>query len=236
MLNSEDALNPTSISKFSNVPRAKIYEVLSKMIEKGIVMEVILENKKEYKAVQKDIVIEKLKIDFNEKINMFKSYIPKKETKNEEIWRLKTASTITSTMKQMILDAKSSILITLWKKDFYEFKNLLEEKERAGVNIRVHAIGHVETSIQNLQILSEPVGENSLEKWKLIIIDGNEIIFGGEDDNSTDSIRTNIKPLVNFFTEFFYHDIALTLIVEKYYSQFLKNDQKINDILTRLKY
>lgn len=236
LLASDEPMDPTSISKYSNVPRAKIYEVLSKMFEKGVAMEVISNKKKGYFAVPKDIVIKKLEAEFKKNIDLFKSDKSKILINKDDLWRFKTDDLILSTLKQMIVNANESILISLWKKDFYDLKPLLEEKEASGISVHVHIVGQAEANIKNLHILAEPSGENSLEIWRLLIVDNNDIIFGAFDNGCWDSIRTTINPFVKFFTEFYYHDVVLTKIVDKYYKDILKNDQEIDDLLTNLKY
>ncbi|MES5266841.1 helix-turn-helix domain-containing protein [Priestia megaterium] len=60
----EEALDTTTIVEYSGVPKAKIYEVLARMMEKEMVMDSISEKKKLYAALPLNLTIEKLTTEF----------------------------------------------------------------------------------------------------------------------------------------------------------------------------
>ncbi len=66
------ALDPTAIVKRSGVPRTKVYEVLNKLVEKGIVLEATVEKKRQYTALPMEAMIEKLKANFDANIEELK--------------------------------------------------------------------------------------------------------------------------------------------------------------------
>ena len=51
---------------------------------------------------------------------------------------------------------------------------------------------------------------NALERYLLLIVDDHrEILFAGVEQESWQAMKTMSQPFVKFFTEFFYHDVAL---------------------------
>jgi len=55
------------------------------------------------------------------------------------------------------------------------------------------------------------------------------------EEGAWQAILTKSKPLVKFFVEFFYHDVALTKITKKYEDTLMK-DEEIKSLLMRLRY
>lgn len=73
-------MDATMIVKYSGVPKAKIYEVISRMVEKGMVLESISEKKKLYTALPIPLVVEKLTAEFQADIQELERQKPKKRS------------------------------------------------------------------------------------------------------------------------------------------------------------
>jgi hypothetical protein len=58
-----------------------------------------------------------------------------------------------------------------------------------------------------------------LERFQLIIVDQQEIVFAGMENGKWQAMKTMSQPFVKFFIEFFYHDVVLEKITGKYYEQ-----------------
>ncbi len=78
LLANDGPLDASSIVTYSHVPKAKIYEVLNRLIDKGIVVNTLSGKKKLYSAVALQTVIQKLTADFENDINELKTYKIKK--------------------------------------------------------------------------------------------------------------------------------------------------------------
>ncbi|WP_416828791.1 TrmB family transcriptional regulator [Ectobacillus polymachus] len=233
----EEPLDATLIVKYSGVPKAKVYEVLSRMIEKGIVLNSVSEKKKLYTVLPLKLVINKLTKEFQANINHLKNNTFKKIVIDDRVWNLKDDSSIQLESKQLLLEAKHSIQISLWKEEFYHYLPLLMEKEQTGVKVEALIVGDLQekTGLSTLYTISPIEEHRSLEKYRLMIIDDNTILFVGADNNSWQAMITKSKPFVKFFSEFFYHDVALAKIASKYEEQ-LMNDKDIKPLLLRLRY
>lgn len=233
---SSEPLDATLVVKHSGVPKAKIYEVLSRMIEKGLVLDSVSEKKKLYSALPLNLVIEKLTNEFQANINQLKNNTYQNNVSDDRVWSLKVDSSIQLQCKQLVQEAKQSIQISVWKDDFQEFLPLLTEKEQAGVKVEALVVGDVpESSLSTLHILSPNKEHRSLEKNRLIIIDEETILFAGVENDSWQAMITKSKPFVKFFAEFFYHDVVLTKVTKKYEDQ-LMNDEELKHLLLRLRY
>ncbi|MBM7652428.1 TrmB family transcriptional regulator [Neobacillus cucumis] len=234
---SDEPLDATLIVKYSGVPKAKVYEVISRMIEKGLVLDSVSEKKKLYTALPLDLVIEKLTKEFQVSIEQLKNNSSKKIIMDDRVWSLKVDSSIQLQCKQLLQEAEHTIHISLWKEELSDYLPILLEKEQAGVKVEALVVGDVKEPIPltALYTLSPNQEHQALEKNRLIIIDEETILFAGVEKKAWQAMVTKSKPFVKFFTEFFYHDVALTKITKKYEEQ-LMNDEEIKQLLLRLRY
>ena len=232
ILAQDEPLDATTIVSASNVPKAKIYEVLNRMIDKGIVL-TTMDGKKLYMAVDLQTVIHKIKLDFEKDIDSLKQYKIKRTFTDEHIWTLKDESSITSNIEQLLEEADSSILFLAWNERMERHRNLLEQKEEQGVYVEVLAVGGLESSLTRkyslIPLLDAP------EPSQLLIVDETYLLFAGLENESWKAIKTMSKPIVKAMTDYFYHDVALTQITKKYGDQLLQ-DEEIERLLTRLIY
>ncbi|GAF17005.1 LOW QUALITY PROTEIN: transcriptional regulator, TrmB family [Bacillus sp. JCM 19046] len=229
------ALDATAIVKRSGVPRSKVYEVLTKLSEKGIILEATIEKKRQYTALPIEAMIEKLKTDFETNIEELKKIEVAEMEIDDRVWTLKENQSITSVMKELSEGARESIHISAWADDLALFLPVLEKKHSFGLDINIHTIGSITTDIPSVSTLIPSQGHSSLERSRILLVDGKELIFAGMEDGDWQAIRTQSPPLVTFFLEFFFHDIALTKITQRYHDIVMK-DEEIRDMLLKLRY
>ncbi|SEL52698.1 TrmB family transcriptional regulator [Paenibacillus sp. OK003] len=228
-------LDATSIVNYSNVPKAKIYEVLNRLIDKGTVLTTMHGKKKLYMAVDLQSIILKIRADFEKDIEELKTYKIKRTFTDEHIWTLKDASSIASNIEQLIEEADSSILFLAWNEQMEKYRELLERKEAEGVYVEVLAVGGLQTSLTRKYSLIPMLEDSKLEPSQLIIVDHGYLLFAGIEHDSWKAIKTTSKPIVKAMTDYFYHDVALTQITKKYGDQLLQ-DEEIARLLARLIY
>ncbi|WP_019240746.1 MULTISPECIES: TrmB family transcriptional regulator [Bacillus] len=235
LVSSEQPLEIALISKHSHVPKTKIYEVLAKMIDKGMIMEAISEKKKMYSALPLDLAVERLTAQFQQNIAKFKESTSKKTFSDDRVWSFKMQASIQAQNKKLIKDAQTAITISAWNDDFLAYLPLLEEKEKQGIKVKAHVVGKISSNLANLNYFIPTEEDIFLERFQLVIVDHKEMIFATVEDQSWQAIRTLSQPFVKFFTEFFNHDVAITKIIDKYYDT-LMSDPEIKSIVTKLRY
>ncbi|MED1471123.1 TrmB family transcriptional regulator [Bacillus salipaludis] len=231
----DEPLDATQIVKYSGVPKAKVYEVLTRMIEKGLVLDSVSEKKKLYSALPLNLVIEMLTKQFQANIDCLKQNSSKKQITDDRVWSLKVDSSIQLKCKQLLQEAKKTIQISLWKEDFQDFLPVLLEKEQAGVKVEALVVGEVDVGLSSLTILSPNEEHRMLENSRLIITDEEEILFAGVENGAWQAMITKSPPFVKFFADFFYHDLALAKITKRF-EDTLMQDEEIKNLLMRLRY
>lgn len=231
----EEPLDATTIVNYSNVPKAKIYEVLNRLIDKGAVLTTMHGKKKLYMAVDLQSIILKLKTDFEKDLEELKSYHVKRSFDDEHIWTLKDESAIASQIEQLMIEAESSIIFLAWNEHMEKYRSLLEQKEAQGLHVEVLAVGGLQTTLANRYSLIHTLEGNRLEPLQLLIVDETYLLFAGMEHDAWKAIKTMSKPIVKALTDYFYHDVALAQITKKYGEQLLQ-DEEISKLLARLIY
>ncbi|MCG7408420.1 TrmB family transcriptional regulator [Paenibacillus sp. ACRRX] len=233
-----EPMDATTIVKHSGVPKAKIYEVIAKLVEKGIVSDAVSGKKRTYAAIPMQIVIDKLTHEFERDIADLRRAGTRRTYADDQVWSLKTNSSIQAYCRQLIDQAERSIVLSMWVDEFKEFAPLLEQKEQQGVDVEVLVTGGNPGAVKltKMNVLEPTDGhEMILEQFKLIIADGNQVLFAGMEEGNWQAMRTMAQPFVKFFTEFFHHDVALAIISRKYATE-LMQDAEMKALLMRLRY
>ncbi|MFD1850782.1 TrmB family transcriptional regulator [Oceanobacillus bengalensis] len=229
------ALDATAIVKRSGVPRSKVYEVLNRLVVRGIVLEATVEKKRQYTALPMEMLIEKLKTDFELNIEELRKIEVEEVEVDDRVWTLKDNQSITSVIKELSKEATKSIFISAWADDLQNYLPLLEKKYQGGLEVVIHVIGKINTIIPTVYTLIPNQSHNMLERGRILIVDDREMLFAGMEEGSWQAIRTQSPPLVKFFTEFFYHDVVLTKITERYHN-IVMEDEDIKKMLLKLRY
>ncbi|WP_226580319.1 TrmB family transcriptional regulator [Halobacillus litoralis] len=230
-----EPLDATTIVKYSQVPKSKVYEVLHRLVEKGLILTSFHEKKKLYAALPLETTIEKLTAEFEANIEEMKNAEYHLPESDERVWTLQNDATITSLLKELLLKAAHSIYITGWNDELAPLLPLLKDQHERGIKVEILSIGKLEMENLQAHVLLPDEKHEALERHKLIIIDGKEILFAGVEKGYFQGIHTLSRPLVKFFTEFFHHDVALTEITKKYHS-ILMADEDIKETLMKLRY
>ncbi|CAH8245882.1 TrmB family transcriptional regulator [Paenibacillus melissococcoides] len=237
LVSSGEPMDATTVVKYSGVPKAKIYEVLARLIDKGVASDTISGKKKLYAALPLEAVIDKLAQEFENSIAQLRRSSERRAHVDDQVWTIKSDTSIQAYGKHLIEGAERSILISMWKDDFAAYVPLLERKEREGVRVEAMVTGyHVpQARLSKLHTLTPTDEHQRLERFAIIVVDGERLMFGGLDHGNWQAMHTGAQPFVTFFTEFFYHDVALAAISQKYYDE-LMQDEEMKALLMQLRY
>jgi len=176
-------MDATSVVKHSGVPKAKIYEVLSRLIDKGLISDSISEKKKTYLALPLQVVIEKLSKEFEQSIEQLKQMNERKIAADNHVWSLKSEASIMAYCQHLIEEAQGTIIVSMWSDEFRKYVPLLEKKEREGVRVEAFVTGTdvPKARVSKLNTLSPTEEHHTLERFMLVAADSSQIMFAGMD-------------------------------------------------------
>ncbi|MVP01885.1 TrmB family transcriptional regulator [Paenibacillus lutrae] len=229
------SLDATSIVNYSSVPKAKIYEVLNRLADKGLVLNTMSGKKKLYSAVPLDTVIKKLTAEFERDIALLKTHETTTPPTNDYVWNLKDDLSILANIAQLIEGATASIRISAWSSQMEQYLPLLEKKEQEGVEVEALSIGSLSTTLRNVHTLQPSEDHDQLEPSQLVVVDQACLIFAQMDVTAWKAIKTMSPQLVNVFTDYFFHDVALAYITKQFHEELIHHED-LNRLLKRLRY
>lgn len=235
ILSAERPVEASAVAKLSGVPKAKVYEVISRLLDKGILFDSVIEKKKVYKALPVDQLIQKLTLKFQSEIEQLKLIKQKKIKPDDKVWNLATEESIYAYSLALIDSAQKTINISAWSDVFLAYLPLLEEKERQGVRVEAHVVGKLESNLQHLSYFVPRESQTELKKFQNIVVDGSEVVFAVTKGSDWQSIVTKSEQLVDVFRDFFYRDVILTFLEQKY-RHILCHDDEYLGLINKLRY
>jgi len=209
----------TELSRISEIPRTRVYEILQKLVQRGLCIE-ILGNIKKYKAVSPEIALNKLleyqKAEFSIKKNLVKSisstlqeqYL--KGSNNQDpldyIELLKDPKQVARRFMRLVSSAKKEILIFI-RPPFSNPKKKLEKQADEGIealqrDVTCKALYEISKNREEREWTfvqadrSAKAGEHSriIEELplKMAVFDGSKVIFAMEDFHPSKNYQTSL--------------------------------------------
>lgn len=235
-----DFLTGYEAAKQSGVPRSKVYNILSNLMNKGLVMTNHTSNSTLYKAVSFEKVtslIEKEVLEDVECLNdLFRDC--EKMSEDEFIWNIKEYDLLYFKIKELMEKAKLNIYIQIWSSELTsELEDLIKKREMDGLHIAVILYDEKEryhTSLKNVFLhgFEQEKLKELQNKWISISIDEQEILYASiHNEKYVSGVYTKNKSMVFFLTEYILHDIYCLKLIEDLKELDMEKSQKyINEI------
>lgn len=225
---SQNPATAYEIAKDSFIPTSKIYEVLSKLLEKEIILEIAENNKKKYIPVDPQDFIEKYKSITNETLDYLTSNLIhfKKEDDISYIWNIKDYNYLINKAISLITNAKKTLLVSIWKDEIKLLEKYLSVfSSKADNKLSIVHFGEPELNIG--QIFQHPI-EDTLYSEKggrvlVIVADSKEVLMGTiYHDNKVDGVFSRNKGFVMIAEDYLKHDVYIMKIVRRFDNELIK--------------
>jgi sugar-specific transcriptional regulator TrmB len=207
------------VSKESGIPRARIYDVLSNLVEKGIVMKEEIDDTTRYSPLPVEIFLQKAQTEWQSTYSVISHSLKSLESSGEKmdnrVITLKDHKTIISYCETLIKKAERRIVISMWDDMYGVLKEALAE---AANKVTVQGITlHVENPIGNLEIHRiTPFTETpSTEKWFILSIDSKEMIYGPSIEERSVAFYTDDPVHINLLEDYVWHDVLVNRLVRR---------------------
>lgn len=113
-------LSPADIAKFSNVDRARVYDSLNRLIEKGFIQKEPVKRGANYQAIPIETIFKSIRSDYKSKIDLsldIEKAIVELEIEQDEseprVWSLDSREKIRKKIKELITSAKNRIFFII---------------------------------------------------------------------------------------------------------------------------
>lgn len=207
------------VSKDSGVPRARIYEILGNLVEKGIVMKEEINDTTRYSPLPVEIFLQKAQSEWQSTYEGISDSLKKLETSEEKtdnrVITLKDNQTIISYCQTLIKKAEQRIVISMWD-EMYEA--LKEELAEVADKVTVQGITlHVENPIKNLEAhrITAYTETLSTEHWFILSIDSKEMIYGPSLEERNIAFYTDDPVHIYLLEDYVWHDVLVNRLVRR---------------------
>ena len=218
------------VSKDSKVPRARIYDTLNQLVEKGLVAKEKTPEQTTYSAIPTSIFIQKSEQQWQSNIqsinDQLKSLEQKKKEEENQILIIRDRDTIFSYCIAMLKRAKNKVIISMWDDVYNVLRGDLEE---IGKRVPIHGITiNVDKPLATLDQhrTTHFTKAKTTAHWFIIAIDGNEMIYGPSPSHKDLAFFTDDTFHISFLEDYIWHDVLVNRLVKR-------NNDYLDDWITK---
>lgn len=210
------------ISKNSSVPRSKVYNILTILMDKGCVVISKQTNPINYSAVPIDEFISNIKSNVDRTLDEVKGeLINFNQTMDlDNMWYIRGYQNIFNKCKNILSSAKKDVYIQVWREDIeniYDELKSVEERLDKVVTILYSANNDYDVNLNSYYkhgFEKDKMAESG-GRWINIVVDSNEMLFGHiQNDKNAEVIWTKSKPMVFLSKENIRHDAYCLKLID----------------------
>lgn len=207
------------VSKDSGVPRARIYDVLDNLVEKGIVIKEEIDEAKQYSPLAVDVFLQKVQTNWQHNFKDVSTSLKEIEKidsiPTNRVMTLKDKEMIISYCQALLKKAKKRIIISMWE-DMYEL--LKKDLEEAAKRVSIKGLTiHVNNPLSNIDTHrpTQFTEKTTSEQWFILSIDAQEMIYGPSLEARNIAFYTNDPVHIYLLEDYIWHDVLVNRIVKR---------------------
>ena len=184
--------NGSQLSRLSGIPRARIYDVLTTLRNKGFVVEL---GDGLYAPLPPEELLKRLRHTFESDIGDLEEFINSATAppSYEYVWSIRGYDAVMSKAREMISSAKSEIYVRLFPTEGRHLDKALHDAEDRGVSVKYISMGPPPSEFQ-LQVVhpeSAAVEKNLGGRTFDIVVEKEQILVGMFDTGAEDRSMIN---------------------------------------------
>lgn len=218
---SNGANTPFQISKFSGIPRARIYDTLDSLVEKGLAMrEVMNDGTKTYRAIPIDVFLEQQRKKWSDSYQVMETelkILDEQKAKSESyVSTVKGEGSILSFCKTLIQQAEHQIVLSIWNPMYQVLLPDLQDKASKGCQIRGIAF-EIDNPMPELIVhrSNDYMSSLSSNKWFILSVDSRKLLYGHAAEKNENAFYTDDSVHIFLLEDYIWHDVLVNRLVEK---------------------
>jgi HTH-type transcriptional regulator, sugar sensing transcriptional regulator len=209
------------ISKVSGIPRARIYDILESLIDRGLVMAEETNNGgKTYQPLPVDAFLEQQKRIWTSSFEAaslgLKQLESRQPQRENHLSTIKGTEGILSFCRTLIQGASNQILLSMWSPMYDELLPYLQERVDKGCRIR-GIVFEVDEPLDGLYChrRNEYMASLARDKWFILSVDSQELLYGHSAEQSKNAFYTDDPVHLFLLEDYIWHDVLVNRLVEK---------------------
>lgn len=208
----EDGLNGYELAKRSGIPRANIYAVAEKLVERGAILRLEQDGSQRYSAIPPKQLLHSLEAEYKRALNTAKKAMEQQNKKAsvQAVFNLR-GNELIARARQIIDNCQRKLFIGLEQKQAGQLAQAMEHAAERGIEITTLCMQACETECGGCQGNIEryniaPAGEND---WLVIIADDKTALVGQIGLHSAEGMVTDQRMGVELANAFIRQNMTL---------------------------
>lgn len=212
-------VNRHQLSKIANIPTAKIYDTVDRLVERGFIAPADTSERPEYIPLPPDEVIKQIRTKTNLRLQSVESQLNELEDKSSNnvrplTWNLEGRDKILDKTREVINRAEKSIICAVWEQEMEIIHEEMQSAKKRGVDIVLLGFGNVpeDLGIVHRHGMESKLIEQTGGRWlTLVSEEKQEVVIG-------------FFPVNDVATGVWAHSAILSMITEKYIREHFLSD------------
>ncbi len=207
------------VSKNSGIPRARIYDILNVLVEKGLVLKEEAADQTTYSSIPVAMFLQQIQQRWQSNFTSISDHLERLETKEQEtehkVLMLKGKETIVNYCQSLLQKAEMKVMLSMWE-DMYDV--LREDIQEVAKHVPVHGITlYVEEHLASIDRhrATHYTRKTSTPHWFILSIDGQEMIYGHSPSNQEIAFITNDPVHIYLLEDYIWHDVLINRLVKR---------------------
>ncbi len=216
--------NPSSayeMGKLSGIPTSKIYEVISRLVEKGMISPVDRDGTKKYIPADSSELLDGLKFRFDQNLKSLRHELSVLRDKDEPsyIWNIIDYDYFIEKARKMTGEARRTILLSAWREEMTVLQDSIESAINMDVKIAIVHFGEAESSSGTAfrHPIEDTIYQEKGGRSLVLISDSTEVLMGTiYHEGSIEGVWSRNPGFVTLAEDYVKHDIYMMKIVRRF--------------------
>ncbi len=213
----EDGLNGYELAKKSGIPRANIYAVAEKLVERGAILRSEQDGSQRYSAVPPEQLIHSLEAEYKRALNTAKKAMERQtnQARSHAVFNLRGQELI-ARAKQIIDNSQKTLFIGIEKREAGALAESMQHAYHRGVEINTLCMqacadecGGCQGTIERYNVA--PAGETN---WLILISDNKTALVGQVNEHNAEGMVTDQRIGVEIANAFIKQNVTLAAMGE----------------------
>ena len=221
MLEQGGSLTAYEAAKASGVPSSKIYGVMDKLVERGVVQQTAADGTNRYEPLDPSEFIANHRFKMESSLTRLSKGLSSLGGKSHRstIFTMSDYDMLIDKASRMIQGARRGVLVSAWKEEFNQLAPLITKAQKRKVRAAAVHFGKPELSAG--QLFSHPI-EDTLFNEKggrglVVVADSREALIGTVyGDGSVEGGVSENRGFVTLAEDYIKHDVYIMKIVNRY--------------------
>lgn len=213
--------NPAQISRISGIPRARVYDTLESLEEKGIVMtEENAEGSKTYVGLPGSVFLEKMRESWMSDFSYAEAELKAIENTGEKqglsISTLRGKDNILAFCRILIHRAQKQITLSIWNTMYEALQQDLQQAASNGCRVRGITFD-VSKPLEGLygHRINEYMSSLRSDNWFILSIDSSELLYGHSAELDNHAFYTDDAVHIYLLEDYIWHDVLVNRLVKE---------------------